>query len=53
VSWVHMVGWGIIGIFDEEFWDLVGILEGVSLLRKRRIVRSIFKILQGVEFELS
>ena len=44
---------GIGGICDKEFWDGVGILERVSLLRKRRIVRSIFKILQGVEFELS
>ena len=45
---------GIGGICDEDFWDGVGILERVShFLRKRRIVRSIFKILQGVEFELS
>ena len=31
----------------------LGFLRGSHFLRKRRIVRSIFKILQGVEFELS
>ena len=44
---------GIGGFVTRSFGMGLGFLRGSHFLRKRRIVRSIFKILQGVEFELS
>jgi len=44
---------GIGGFVTRSFGIWLGFLRGSHFLRKRRIVRSIFKILQGVEFKLS